>query len=100
MTLRRRVAEKMGYKVALRDRYYVLVDPQGDTVPESRGFPNSTPDEAWDFVPAFDTWEGVGKVMEWLSLLGVDFWFIWATRKDDFPKALCEFALGGGEQHE
>ena len=66
MTLRRRIGELLGYSVQLVDDNYVLFRPDMTRVWESTEFPNSTPDEAFDFLPAFDTWDGIGLVLEWL----------------------------------
>lgn len=110
MTLRRRIGELLGYSVQLVDDNYVLFRPDMTRVWESTEFPNSTPDEAWDFLPAFDTWDGVGLVLEWLMkhrnfTLQLTQTRVWLNGehyvlgiRENVPQFICEKVLEEGSR--
>ena len=105
MNLRRKIGELMGYSVGLNGYNYVLFDPKGRWITESNEFPNSTPDEVWDFLPAFDTWDGIGLLLEWLAehsefalqmtstLVKFNDNIHVAGITDEFPRFICEQVL-------
>ena len=115
-SLRRRVAERMGYKVVrVPDEpwpHYDVINPQGEVVCSRRI--EEMEDAELSSFPPFDTWEGVGLVLKWLSK-EVDFkidvsgdeqpWHIsrdtgsfftsilMTATTDDLPTAICKFLL-------
>lgn len=95
MTLRRQVAETIGYWVEPRGAYYFrLHDPDGNVVRGSEICESEQ--EAWLYTPPLDSWEGVGLVIKWLMQdpsNAQTISHLLCARTENFPKALCEFVL-------
>ena len=109
-SLRRRVAERLGFKVVKVGSLYSLIAPD----PHECHYYLRAEDDAWACAPPLDTWEGVGLVLKWLSK-EVDFkidvsgdeepWHIsrdtgsfftsilMTATTDDLPTAICKFLL-------